>query len=251
MPKTEAQNILNMDNFTTKKGNVKSPISETITLLARNVNKHKLDYDQLRFIMKRVREKCEIEYPKKTKKLPQMPSAKELGRFYLAIDNPVHKLLFETLEGSGLRISELVNLKVSEIDFDNNTLFINQGKGHKDRIAIIGNKLIDKIKLYLEGRKNIYLFESNRNTNFTTRRLQQLCTKYADLADVSEKIRCHTFRHLFITNLASNNISREIREIIAGHSKGSKAHDVYLHLSVGSAKDEIIKVLDKENNNEN
>lgn len=251
MPKTEAQNIINMDNFTTKNRNVKSPIAETVNLLARNVNKHKLDYNQLRFIMKRVREKCEIKYPKKAKKLPQMPSSKEVQSFYSAIDNPVQKLLFEVLEGSGLRVSELVSLKVAHIDFDSNTLFINQGKGHKDRIAIIGNKLMEKIKLYLEGRNNIYLFESNRNTKYSTRRVKQLCTKYAELVGISEKLTCHTFRHLFITNLASNNVSREIREIIAGHSKGSKAHDVYLHLSVGSAKDEIIKILDKENNNEN
>ena len=251
MPKIESNTLINIDNFALKKSNAKSPISEIVNLVSRNVNKHKLNYNQLRFIMKRVREKCDIEYPKKVKKLPQMPSSTQIGDFYAQINNPIHKLIFEVLEGSGLRISELVKLKVSEIDFENNTLFIKQGKGHKDRIAIIGNKLTDKLKLYLEGRKNIYLFESNRHTKYTTRRIQQLCTKYAQLSGINEGLTCHTFRHLFITNLASNNISREVREIVAGHAKGSKAHDVYLHLSVGSAKDEIIKVLDGEKFDEN
>ena len=249
MQNLEAKNILNMDDFTTKNGNVKSHIAESISLLVRATNKHKLTYDQLRFIMKRVREKCEIEYPKKTSRLPQMPSQEELDKFYGSISNQVHKLIFEVLEGTGLRVAELSNLKVTDIDFSNNTIFVKQGKGSKDRVAILGNTLKEKLQIYLDGRNNVYLFESNRNTKFTTRRIQQLCTQYA--AGVTAKIHCHTFRHLFITNLANNNISREIREIVAGHAKGSKAHDVYLHLSVGSAKDEIINVLDKRSNNDN
>ncbi len=248
MPDIEAKNILKLSNFTTKNGNVKSPIHETISLVVRLVNKHKLDYNQILYILKQVRVKCDISYPKKTKKLPKLPTKSELLSFYRIINNPIHKLIFEVLEGSGIRVSELVSLKVSEIDFDSNTLFINQGKGGKDRVAVIGNRLKEKLVLYLEGRNNIYLFESNRNTKFTSRRIQQLCTHYAEMANVANVLHCHAFRHLFITNLASNNISREKREIIVGHSKNSKAHDIYTHLSIGNiSKSEIINILDKEN----
>ncbi len=248
MPKNEANKVLNMGNFTTKTTSVKSPINEIVSSMVRLVNKHKMNYDQLSYATKQVRLKCGVKHPKRPKKLPQMPTKEELRTtFYQCIHNPIHKLIFEVLEGSGLRVSELANLKVSDIDFDDNTLFINQGKGHQDRKAVIGNKVLEKLKIYLEGRNNTYLFESNRNTKYSTRRIQQLCTQYAKQAKIAHVIHCHTFRHIFITYLTSQNIGREIREIIVGHSKGSKAHDIYNHLSAGGIdKNEIIKVLDKD-----
>ena len=244
MQNSRANNLVNLDDFAYKNSNMKSPIAELTNLLVKAINRDKLTYDQLRFATKRAREKTELEYPKRAKKLPQMPSIEELNVFFGSISNSIHRLIFEALRGTGLRVAELANLKVVDIDFGNNTIFVREGKGSKDRVAIIGNDLKEKLQIYLNGRNNIYLFESNRNTKYSTRRLQQLCTKYA--TGIATPITCHTFRHLFITNLADNNISREIREIIAGHAKGSKAHDVYLHLSIGDRnKEEIINILDK------
>jgi integrase/recombinase XerD len=244
MQNFRGNNVLNIDNFTTQSGRAKSHISEVISQLVRSTNKHKLTYDQLRYILRIVRDKCGVKCPQKVKRLPQMPTIEELEVFYSSISNPVHNLIYKVLEGTGLRIRELTNLKVADIDFGNNTIFVKQGKGSKDRVAIMGNSLKDKLQIYLDGRNNTYLFESNRNTKFTTRRIQQLCTKYAK--GITTPIHCHTFRHLFITNLADNNISREIREIVVGHAKGSKAHDVYMHLTVGNSnKEEIINILDK------
>ena len=80
MSNLRAKNVLNMDNFVAQNGNAKSHITETINQLVRNVNKHKLEYDQLRFILKRVREKCQIEHPKRARKLPQTPSRKEVDQ---------------------------------------------------------------------------------------------------------------------------------------------------------------------------
>ncbi|MBF0316465.1 MAG: tyrosine-type recombinase/integrase [Oligoflexia bacterium] len=248
MRPNNANNLLILDDFTSKNEKVKSPISETISLVARNVNRHKLSYDQLRFIMKMVREKCQLTHPKTSKKLPEMPRREEIDSFYGNISNPIHRLIFECLEGTGLRIQELCNLRVTDIDFDNNTLFVRQGKGHKDRVAIIGNTIKEKLLIYLDGRNNHYLFESSRHTKYSTRRIQQLCSRYSK--SISNRITCHTFRHLFITNLAENNVSREIREIVVGHAKNSKAHDCYLHLSLGGSKEKIINILDKRTSNE-
>ena len=237
--------VVNIENFVAKNGNAKSPIQLLIKAIARSVNQHKIDYDQLRYVFKAVRHQCELEAPNRGRKLYELPTEEEMSRFYGVIEDPVHRLIIEFLDGSGLRVAELCNLEVTRIDFKNNTVFVKEGKGRKDRMTVIGNQLLDKVRLYLAGRNNRYLFESNRHMRFTTRRIEQLCKRYKDLAGVECELTPHTFRHRWNTRLAEGGISREGREILAGHSKGSATQDIYTHLGVGGMKAEVIAVLDK------
>ncbi len=246
MANIETNTVINLSNYTTKNESANIPFQQIISQLVRATNRHKISYDQLRFIFKTVRERCEVVPPKKRHRLFELPTNEELNRFYEVIDNPIHKLIFETLEGTGLRVRELSNLKVNQVDFDNNIIKVIEGKGRKDRVTVIGEKLKEKLKLYLSTQNNIYLFESRFNKKFSTRRLQQICQEYHAKSSVESKISCHTFRHIWNTRLAMANIPREKREILAGHSAGSKTQDIYTHLSVGGIKDEVIGVLDKE-----
>lgn len=238
--------VVNIENFVAKSGNAKSPIQLLIKAIARSVNQHKIDYDQLRYVFKAVRHQCELEAPSRGQKLYELPSEDEMARFYGVIENPVHRLIFEFLDGSGLRVDELCNLEVVRIDFKNNTVFVKEGKGRKDRMTIIGNELLAKVRLYLAGRNNRYLFESNRNTRFTTRRIEQLCKLYKEKAGIDRELTPHTFRHRWNTRLAEGGVSREGREILAGHSKGSATQDIYTHLGVGGLKAEVVAILDKK-----
>lgn len=245
--RTKDQNkVVNIENFVAKSGKAKSPIQLLIKAIARSVNQHKIQYDQLRYVFKAVRQQCELEAPNRGQKLYELPTEDEMSRFFGVIENPVHRLIFEFLDGSGLRVAELCNLEVSRIDFKNNTVFVKEGKGRKDRMTIVGNRLLEKIRLYLDGRNNRYLFESNRHTRFTTRRIEQLCKRYKDLAGIERDITPHTFRHRWNTRLAEGGVSREGREILAGHSKGSATQDIYTHMGVGGMKDEVIAILDKK-----
>jgi integrase len=246
MAQIDANNLLNLSNFTTKNTSVNILFQQIISQLVRATNRHKISYDQLRFIFKSVREKCEVEAPRKRDRLFELATKAELDQFYSVIENSVHKLIFEVLEGTGLRIRELCNLKISQIDFDNNMIKVIEGKGRKDRITVMGEYLKEKLKIYLSDKKHIYLFESRFNKKFSTRRLQQVCREYLTKSLIESKITCHTFRHIWNTKLAMANIPREKREILAGHSSGSKTQDIYTHLSVGGIKDEVIKILDKE-----
>ena len=246
MGQIDANNLINISSFTSKNESTNIPFQQLINQLARATNKYKISYDQLRFIFKTVRQRCELDTPSKRHRLFELPTGVELNRFYEVIENPVHQLVFETLEGTGLRIRELCQLKVSQIDFDNNLIKVIEGKGRKDRITVMGEKLKEKLKLYLSTQNNTYLFESRFNKKFSTRRFQQICREYYTKSFVESKITCHTFRHLWNTRLAMANIPREKREILAGHSPGSTTQDIYTHLSVGGIKDEVIGVLDKE-----
>ena len=136
-------------------------------------------------------------------------------------------------------------MEISRIDFSENLIFIKEGKGQKDRVVPLGNKLKDKLLIYLEQRNNKYLFESNRNFKFSTRRIEQICEKYRLKSNLSNKLTPHTFRHIYFSFLASNNISKEHRMIIAGHSN-SDAQDIYTHLTLEGIKDKVIDLIDNK-----
>ena len=238
------ENIENILDFVNQDSNAKSEIQKCIKYLTREVNKNKYDYNQLRYIFRVVREKCDIEVVENKKVLLELPTKDALSEFYSKINNPTHKLIFEFLQSTGLRVSELCNLEVKSIRFDENIVFIKEGKGKKDRTVPIGNKLKQKIELYLDIKKNRYLFESTRNSKFSTRRIEQICRKYLELSEIEYRITPHTFRHLYFTFLAEHNVSKENRMLIAGHSN-QKTQDIYTHLTLGHIKDEIIAILDE------
>jgi len=152
------------------------------------VNKHKLDYHQLKYVFKAVRAKCEVAVPRTKKSLIELPTNEELESFFKTIKNPIHTLLFETLLNTGLRIAELCALEVRRIDIEKNTVLVIDGKGGKDRTTVFGNRLKEKLQIYLQGKNNRYLFESERNTKFSTRRIQQICEKYTKQSGIAPVI---------------------------------------------------------------
>lgn len=245
MAKKWNNNIENMQDFVNQKSNAKSPIQACIKFLIRETNRNKFNYGQLKYIFKSVREKCDVEVPRAKKELYELPTKSELELFYSVIHNPVHKLMFQTLEGTGLRVNKFCDLKTSKIDWDNNTMFIKNAKGGKDRIVPFGNRLKEKLLLHLEGKNNTYLFESNRNNRFTVRRIEQLCEQYLLKSGINTKITPHTFRHIYNTYLAQNKVSKENRMLLTGH-ESEQAQNIYTHLAVGGIKDEIIEILDKK-----
>jgi site-specific recombinase XerD len=235
----------NVHDFADQISNTKSDIQRCIKFLIKETNRNKYNYGQLRYIFRRVREECDIVVNDSKKSLYELPTKSQFDLFYSVIHNPIHKLMFEFLQGTGLRVSELCKLEVSRIDFDQNLIFIKEGKGKKDRVVPFGNKLKDKLKIYLSGRNNKYLFESNRNSAFTTRRIEQICKEYSETSNGESQICPHTFRHMYFTFLAENKISKELRMLIAGH-KNEKTQDIYTHLAISGFKEELISIIDNK-----
>ncbi len=234
----------NDENFADQNQPAKSPIQMLIKKITKETNRHKLNYQQLKYIFRAVRNNCQIQIPNRSaRKLRELPTRDEIKAFYAVIANPLHKLIFETLEGTGLRVSELCGLMVHRIDFTSNLVFISEGKGKKDRVAIIGNLLLEKIKIYLSNRRNKFLYETNRNTKFSPRRIEQLCSDYKSLAGITKDLTPHTFRHIWNTRLAEAGVSEERRAILAGH-ENIETQKIYTHLSGAAIKDEILPILD-------
>lgn len=115
--KNEQETIENVHDFADQISNTKSHIQRCIKFLIKESNKNKYDYGQLRYIFRRVREECGIHVLENNKSLYELPTSHHIDLFYSVIHNPIHKLMFQFLQGTGLRISELCKLEVSRIDF--------------------------------------------------------------------------------------------------------------------------------------
>lgn len=220
--------------------NLISAISD-ITRLSR---KRHFTYDQLRYIFKQVRKNLNLKPNGRPKRLPRILTDQELNSFFKVIEDSSlsHKIMLKLLFYTGLRVSELVNIKNSDIDLKNNKIFISQGKGSKDRYVLFPESFCLVLEAYLSNLNgHQYLFESTRGTKYTSRRIQQIVSGYMECAgiesDYNRRLGPHILRHQFLTYLTRKGLSDAQIQLISGHST-KKSLEVYQHLSLKDVEKE-------------
>ncbi|MFH1175515.1 MAG: site-specific tyrosine recombinase/integron integrase [bacterium] len=161
-----------------------------------------------------------IPRAKKEKKLPEVLSREEIGEIFSVITNVKHKLLLGLIYSSGLRVSESVNIKVKDLDFKNSFLNIRQGKGAKDRVTILSDKITGVLKIYVKNKKtDDYVFESERGGKLTERSVQKVFSEALKKSKIKKDASCHSLRHSFATHLLENGTDiRYIQELL-GHAR--------------------------------
>lgn len=229
---------------TTQNPWTQSVVTRLSKQIAREAKRHKLSYENLKRIFALVREAADIKVPKTVHKLLQLPNDADLQKWFDTIKDPIHKLMFQVLIQTGLRVNELVHLEVKNIDLENNQALVVNGKNDKDRMIVIGNKLKTQLQIYLAGKKNRYLFETIRHSKFSKRRIQLLAEQYSAKSGVH--IHCHLLRHIYITRLAYKNLNEDQRAVLAGHSKSSQGElqARYTHISLSGIKLQAIEAID-------
>ena len=141
------------------------------------------------------------------------------------------KLLFY----SGVRVNELTNIKVSDVYLDENKIFIEKGKGSKDRYVLFNQDFKTALKVYMKNYpKNRFLFQTRMNTKYTPRRIQQIVKYYAEKTGI--KATPHTFRHQAITWLSKHGFTDAELMLITGHSS-KESLKIYQHLALGDIED--------------
>ena len=162
-----------------------------------------------------------IKRPKKGKKLPAVLSKQEIVKMINASDNLKHRLIVQVLYSTGLRISELRNLKIDDIDFNRKNIFVKSGKGKKDRITIISETVLDNIDKYLlEYKPIIYLFENGHtNKKMSIRGLQKVVSDLAKCVKIKKGVSAHSLRHSFATHLLENNVNLRYIQSLLGHAR--------------------------------
>ena len=185
-----------------------------------------------------------IDTPKIGRKLPAVLGIKEIDRLLTAIDlshaqGYRNLTILETLYGSGLRVSELINLKISDLHFDENLLLIT-GKGNKQRLVPLGGVCKQKLKVYLEEVrihvpvKKEYqdiVFLNQHGRQLTRAMIFTIVRQTAANAGMEKKISPHTFRHSFATHLLENGADLRSIQLMMGHENITTT-EVYMHLDI-------------------
>lgn len=222
--------------------------SEIVSQIARIVRKAGLDYEGWRYIAKRIRQKCELRPAKRPKKLPRVLTADDFRRFYRVVDQAgdvQHSLMLRLLFYTGVRVSELCGIEISDVDLDACKVFVNQGKGSKDRYVLFGKSFATALRTHIAAHQhNRWLFQTRRNGKYTTRRVQQIVKRYAEQAGV--KATPHTFRHQAITWLTRQSGMADAElQLITGHSR-RETLAVYQHVALdGQLEDRYQEAMRK------
>jgi len=180
-----------------------------------------------------------IKRPKKEQKIPAVLTKQEVKKLLNSIENQKSKLMLSFIYACGFRVSELVNLKVNDLDFDENIGYVKQGKGRKDRIFNIPLNLKKTLmktaeRQRKEGRE--YLF-SGPKEKLSERNIQKILKKAAEKAGIKKDIHPHTLRHSFATHLLENGTDIQKIQELLGHADLSTTQ-IYTHIS----KEELKKI---------
>ena len=161
------------------------------------------------------------------RKLPSVLSVEEVGRLLEAAPGPKHKAALGTAYGAGLRVSEVAALKVDDIDSTRMLIRVEQGKGRKDRNAMLSPQLLGLLRLWWrEGkRRNVilphgWLFPGrNALEPISTRQLNRATHEAAEAAGITKRVTPHTLRHSFATHLLEQDVDIRVIQVLLGHSK--------------------------------
>lgn len=158
-------------------------------------------------------------YAKRHKKLPIVLSKDEIAMIINCTKNIKHKLLLALTYGSGMRVSEVVNVKVGDIDLKQLSIHVKDAKGGKDRVTVIPEKLSDDLKIIMScKRPGEFLFESERGGKLTTRTAQLVFEKSLKSAGILKPATFHSLRHSFATHLLENGVDVRYIQKLLGHA---------------------------------
>ncbi|OHD72078.1 MAG: hypothetical protein A2177_09740 [Spirochaetes bacterium RBG_13_68_11] len=152
------------------------------------------------------------------------------------IRNPKHRLMISMLYGSGIRISELVRLRIRDIDFPSLSVRIVNAKQNKDRITVFAESLAEALKALVQGRDGKeFVFMTMNHEPYARRTVQAVFDRAVKASGIQKHASCHTLRHSFATSLLGNGIDiRAIKDLL-GH-QSVKTTMIYLHVTEKSAR---------------
>ncbi|MEO5591225.1 MAG: site-specific integrase [Chitinophagaceae bacterium] len=195
------------------------------------INALKFYYEQ---VLKKEKFFWEIPRPKKPAILPKLLNEDELRRLFAALTNKKHKAMLLTAYSAGLRVSEIVALKIADIDSKRMQIFIQRAKGKKDRYVNLSPLVLDILRKYLleyKPRPKLYLFESEQSlTAYPTRTVQQIFSAAKLKAGIAKTVGVHSLRHSFATHLLDKGTDIRYIKDLLGHFN-IKTTERYLHVS--------------------
>jgi integrase/recombinase XerD len=195
------------------------------------INALKFYYEQ---VLKKEKFFWEIPRPKKHLQLPKLLNEDELRKLFNALTNKKHKAMMFTAYSAGLRVSEIVKLKLTHIDSERMQIFIERAKGKKDRYVNLSPLLLDILRQYIKQyipKPKVFLFESEQTgSSYPVRTVQQIFTNAKQKCGITKEVGIHSLRHSFATHLLDKGIDIRYIKDLLGHFD-IKTTERYLHVS--------------------
>ena len=176
----------------------------------------------------------QIERPRKEKKLPVVLSNEEVRNLINVTNNLKHKCILGLLYSAGLRRSELLNLKINDIDSNRMLIKVNNAKGNKDRYTLLAKSiLLDLRKYYLQYKPSKYLFEGQKKEQYSATSIIKILSSAVLKAGIKKHITPHTLRHSFATHLLEDGTDLRYIQLLLGHNS-TKTTEIYTHVAKNS-----------------
>ena len=206
-------------------------------LLARGVSRSAFNttYSALSFLYREVlMQPASLERlrrPRGGRQLPEILSQREVLRILDSLRNPKHRLILALLYAGGLRVGEVVRLKVSDIDSDRMLIRVRQGKGRKDRYTLLPRSILEDLRSYWKAyRPSTWLYPGAREgRHLTERSVQKMFARAVVAAGIRKRVTVHTLRHSFATHLLEGGTDLRYIQELLGH-RSSKTTEIYTHV---------------------
>ncbi|MFH1209735.1 MAG: site-specific tyrosine recombinase/integron integrase [archaeon] len=207
------------------------------SLKERNIsgNSLNLHLNALKFVLENILNKrfiIRIRYSKTPKSLPVFLTKEETIKLINSIKNSKHKLMIKLMYSAGLRVSELLNLRIIDLDLNNHYGFVRKGKGNKDRLFIISKNIKQELIDYINENNldtDFFLFPSY-NGHLSVSTVQEIVKRAARKANIKKRISPHKLRHSFATHLIENGYDLTQVQSLLGHNS-LQTTQIYVHMA--------------------
>lgn len=184
-----------------------------------------------RYVLRQPNKFRYIEYCKRDRRLPIVLSTDEIQRLFNACTNLKHKAILSLLYSAGLRVGEVINLKIADIDSSRMVINIIDAKGGKDRQVMLNESVLELLRnYYKEYKPSEYLFNGQFSNKYSERSINEFLKNYATKAQIKKRIHAHLLRHCSFTHMVESGTDINLIQRIAGHSS-VKTTAIYTHIS--------------------
>jgi integrase/recombinase XerD len=216
--------------------------------IAKYFRQERADYLYIKAVFRQLRQELDITVTKTPRKLPYVPTEEEIKKYYSTVwksKNMQHVVIIKTLLYTGIRVTELINVKINDIDIDACQIKIKQGKGKKDRVVPFPKSFKETFAMHIESalkKDDAYLFESSWKTKYSDRGIRKILEHYTKEAGIERSISPHKLRHFLFTWMKKQNIDDALIQPYSGHDSRASL-EIYSKLSINDAQkgyDEVI-----------
>ena len=186
-----------------------------------------------------------LPFPRQEKRLPTVLSREEVARFFGAVTNRKHRVVLLIAYAAGLRVSELVALRLGDVDSERMVIHVRQGKGRKDRLVTLSPVLLEELRAYVRWvQPSEWLFPGQDPArHLHARTVQKACKRASEAADLGKRVTVHTLRHSYATHLLEAGTDLRVVQTLLGHTC-LRTTAIYTHVS-NQRLQEVTSPLDR------